>query len=229
MTMPSSSRKRPRAPLPFLAAVFLCSAANAAYTMLLDGGIAETLKALGGTGAYSAKAEVNGRDAEVAAAGFDGRSPRSVASEHAAELGLPHGAAALGEGVVAAAGKDGEQLLLVPDGKGGSVAWVVTLAKNGAPRNPDAKNGAPLSPLAEPVFRATNKASGAMLAVGTTPVPPEAARASQGAHLAAQGWTGVELGGDSGLDIYVRGEGVCVVWAGTDPVTGATRLAVIQR
>ncbi len=217
------------APLIFALAVVASPAmVCAAFTMPVGGGLKGLLEALGGVTGYTADAEVNGQSVNVSAAGFPGQTPRAVAAENAAALGIPPGTVELDEGVVADDGGEG-RMLLVPDGNGGTVAWAVTPAKNGAPLNLPAKNGAPLSPLAKPVFTATNKTSGAELAVGTGVGTPQSLRESQGAHLISQGWDAVETGGDTGLDVFVRDNHVCLVWATADESTGEARLAVFCR
>ncbi|MGI6495342.1 MAG: hypothetical protein ACOX5G_04515 [Kiritimatiellia bacterium] len=198
--------------------------------MPLGGSVARLLEALGGVCGYSAKCEANGVEVALSARGIEGRSPRAVAAECAAALGLPGDAVPLGGGLLAPVGTDGEdRLLLVPDGKGGCVAWTVEGVKRGVPRNPPPERGVPFSPLAAPVFHAANRTSGATLAVGESAEPPDSLRASQGARLVAEGWEALDPGGDSGLDLYVRGGRLCLVWAGAAPEGRKSRLAVFCR
>ena len=210
------------------AALGFCGVCRAAFTMPLGGGIGRFLEALGGIRGYSAKCEVNGAAATVAATGFEGRTPRAVAAECAARLSLPPDAVPLGGGIVAGDGEGGK-VLLVPDGAGGCVAWTISVSGGGGPRDPAGGDDAPLSPLAEPLFHAVNRASGAALAVGEAAGDPLALRESQGAHLVARGWEALDPGGDAGIDLFARDGRICVVWAGLSPDGGRARLAVFCR
>jgi hypothetical protein len=219
-------------PLLVLLLVLTCAPNLHADVFMHLGQGATALEQLGGKPLHSADVRINGQSGHLSAFGFDTSADR-LTPDLRKTLQLPelttHGAAF----VTHVANDRATSLLLLPGTDADRCVAILIEqsadAHQKSQKTPPAWPGEIHCPNADLQFSAENEKTRTSLAVATTTASPAAVRSGMAATLATDNWVQVSPGTGGSLDLYARGNHVCIVCATSDKSSGQTRITILQR